>query len=89
MQLYHLPRDQSTQRPSARIEYNVINLATGMPVFNVVQTTNELGVAGNELTLQQQVPADHLGPGDYEVTIKVDDRVAQQSLATKARFVVR
>jgi GWxTD domain-containing protein len=89
MQVYHLSIDQKTQRPSARIEYNVVNLATGMPVFNLVQTTNEIGVAGQELTLQQHVPADNLGPGDYEVTIKVDDRVTQKSLAAKARFVVK
>lgn len=89
MQVYHLSLDQSTRKPSARVEYNVVNVANGMPVFDVVQTTGELGVAGSEVTLQQRVPPENLVPGAYEVTIKVDDRVAGQSLATKARFVVK
>ena len=89
MQVYHLALDQNTRKPSATIQYNVVNLATGAPVFELVQTTGQLGVAGDQLTLYQRVPPENLQPGVYQVTIKVSDLVAGQSIASGAKFEIK
>ncbi|HEY6305869.1 MAG TPA: GWxTD domain-containing protein, partial [Candidatus Angelobacter sp.] len=81
MQVYNLALDKNTQEPSATVEYRVVNVATGKPVFELVQSTGQMGNAGSQVTLQQRVPPDKLEPGVYQVTIKVNDLVAQQSIA--------
>jgi GWxTD domain-containing protein len=89
MQVYNLSLDKGAQKPAAAVEYHVVNVATGKPVFELLQTTGQMGNVGNQLTLQQRVPPDNLEPGVYEVTIKVNDLVAQQSIAPATKFVVK
>jgi hypothetical protein len=89
MQVYNLSLDKTTQKPSATIEYHVVNVTTGEPVFELVQTTSQIGNVGNQLTLEQRVPPDKLEPGVFQVTIKVNDLIAQQSIAPATKFVVK
>jgi hypothetical protein len=89
MQVYNLSLDKATQRPSATVEYRVVNVVTGKPAFELAQAGNQLASAGNQLTLQQRVPPENLEPGIYQVTIKVNDLVAQQSISPVTRFVVK
>jgi hypothetical protein len=71
------------------VEYRVVNVATGKPVFDLLQTTGQIGNPGSQLTLQQRVPPEKLEAGVYQVTIKVNDLVAQQSIAPTAKFAVK
>jgi GWxTD domain-containing protein len=89
MQVYNLSLDKDTQEPSATVEYRVVNVATGKPAFELVESSRQMRSAGNQLTLEQRLPPDKLEPGMYQVTIKVNDLVAQQSIAPEARFVVK
>ncbi len=89
MQVYNLSLDKDTQKPSATVEYQVVNVATNSPVFKAVQTTDQMGNVGSQLTLQQRIPPEKLQPGVYQVTIRVDDLLARQSIAPEARFVVK
>jgi GWxTD domain-containing protein len=89
MQVYNLSLDKNTQKPSATVAYHVVNVATGQPAFDLVQTTGQMGNVGSQLTLQQRVPPDKLEPGVYQVTIAVNDLLGQQSIAPTARFVVK
>lgn len=89
MQVYNLALDSRTKRPSARIEYNVVDLASGKPVWGLLQTTDQMGSLGKQLTLQQGLAAAELGPGLYQVTVKITDLIAKQSLSPVAQFVVK
>jgi GWxTD domain-containing protein len=89
MQVYNLSLDKSTQKPSATVEYRVVNVATGKPAFELVQTTRQLGNVGSNLTLHQRVPPESLEPGVYQVTIAVNDLLGQQSIAPTTKFVVK
>lgn len=89
MQVYNLSVDKDTRRPSATVEYRVVNVATGKPAFELLQTSDQMGNAGNQLTLQQRVPPDNLEPGLYQVTIKVHDLLAEQSIQPETRFAVK
>jgi GWxTD domain-containing protein len=90
MQAYNLALDQTTHQPSATVEYHVVNTATGSPVFDLKQSTEQMGSnVGNQLTLRQTLSPDNLVPGVYEVTIKVNDLVAKESIAPAVKFEVK
>src|SRR5262249_18274672 len=89
MQAYNLALDENTRKPSATVEYHVVNAATGSPVFDFTQSTEQMSNVGSQLTLRQSLSPDQLVPGVYEVTIKVNDLIAKQSIAPAARFEVK
>jgi len=89
MQAYNLAVDEITRKPSATVETYVVNTATRSRVFDFIQSTDQMGNVGNQLTLRQSLAPDNLAPGVYEVTIKVDDLVAKQSIAPVAKFEVK
>jgi hypothetical protein len=89
MQAYNLALDKTTSKPSATVEYHVVNTATGSPVLDFKQSTDEMGNVGNQLTLRQSLPPDNLIPGVYEVTIKVNDLIAKKTIAPAAKFEVK
>jgi len=88
MQVYNLGLD-SGAKPSASIEYQVVNAATNQPVIQLTETSERLDTAGNQITLRKSLPPDKLTSGLYLVTIKVNDIVSQQSVSTSAKFAVK
>ncbi len=88
MQVYNLGVDAST-KPSARIEYQVVNAATNQPVILMTDTAEQLDAAGSQITLRKSLPPDKLTSGVYLVTIKVNDLVSQQSISNSAKFAVK
>ncbi len=88
MQIYNLGVDASA-RPSANIEYQVVNAATNQQVVQLTDTAERLDAAGNQITLRKSLPPDKLEPGVYQVTIKVSDLVSRQSISASAKFAVR
>jgi hypothetical protein len=71
------------------VETYVVNTATRSRVFDLIQSTEQMGNVGNQLTLRQSLPPDNLAPGVYEVTIKINDLVAKQSIAPVVKFEVK
>jgi len=88
MQVYNLGIDQQTKKPSATIEYDVVNIATNKPVVHAVELTKDLGNVGEQVTLEKSMPLTSLEPGTYRVTIKVNDHVSKQEISPSARFAV-
>ena len=88
MQVYNLETDKKTNKPSATVEFDVVNAATNKPVVNAVESTDQMGNVGDQLTLEKVVPLASLDPGVYRVTIKVEDKLSKQTIAPSARFVV-
>lgn len=88
MQVYNLAMDEQTKKPSATIEYNIVNMATNKPVVHAVEDTAKLGNVGEQWTIEKSLPTQALEPGVYSVTIKVDDKVSKQTISPTARFSV-
>jgi GWxTD domain-containing protein len=90
MQVYNLGLDETTNKSSAEIEYQVINTATNQAVVSTKETSAQITAnAGNQLTLEKALPLASLAPGTYQVVIKVNDLVAKQTLPpARAKFVV-
>ena len=88
MQVYNLSLDDKTKKPSATIEYQVVNTATNQSVLNVTENTDQLKNAGDQMTLAKSLPLAQLGPGVYQVTIKVNDLLSKQTISPTAKFAV-
>jgi GWxTD domain-containing protein len=88
MQVYNLGVDDKTHRPSATVEYNVINAATNKPVVHTVESTDTMGNIGDQMTLQKTLSAANLDPGVYRIQIKVNDNISKQTVDPSATFAV-
>jgi len=88
MQVYNLGTDDKTHKPSATVEYNVVNAATNKAVIHSVESTEQMGNIGDQVTLQKTLSAANLDPGVYRIQIKVNDNISKQSVDPTATFAV-
>jgi hypothetical protein len=88
MQVYNLGVDDKTHKASATVEYDVVNAATNKPVIHTVESTDQMGNIGDQVTLQKTLAAANLDPGVYRIQIKVNDKVSKQSVDPTATFAV-
>jgi GWxTD domain-containing protein len=88
MQVYNLGIDQQTHKPSATVEYEITNVANHKSIVHAIESTQQMGNVGDQLTLARSLPLAQVEPGQYQVVIKVDDKVSKQSLAPTATFTV-
>jgi GWxTD domain-containing protein len=89
LQVYNLGLDQKTNKPSATVEYQVVNTATNQHVLDLTETTGQMGNIGDQVTLAKSIPLSQLDPGVYQVTIKVNDQISKQTISPTAKFVVQ
>jgi len=88
MQVYNLSVDEQTHKPSATVEYDVVNTATNKPVIHTVESTDKMGNVGEQITLEKSLSAANLQPGTYRIQIKVNDNVSKQTVDPSAMFAV-
>ena len=88
MQVYNLGVDEKTHKPSATFEYDIVNMATNKPVVQKVESTDQMGSIGEQVTLQKTIAAANLQPGIYKIEIKVNDNISKQTVDPSAVFAV-
>ncbi|HVZ18870.1 MAG TPA: GWxTD domain-containing protein [Terriglobales bacterium] len=88
LQVYGLTMDEKTNKPSANIEYEIVNMATKKPIVKMAESTTQFGNVGDQITLQKSLPLVSLEPGMYQITIKVDDNISKQEITPTAKFTV-
>jgi 5-hydroxyisourate hydrolase-like protein (transthyretin family) len=88
MQAYNLGVDDKTHKPSATVEYDVVNAATNKAVIHTVETTDKMGNIGDQMTLEKPLSASSLDPGVYRIQIKVNDNISKQAVDQSATFAV-
>jgi GWxTD domain-containing protein len=88
MQVYNLSVNDKTHKPSATVEYDVVNTTTNKPVIHTVESTEQMGNIGDQLTLQKTLSAANLGPGVYRIQIKVNDNISKQTVEPSSTFMV-
>ena len=88
MQIYNLSVDDKTHKPSATVEYDVVNAATNKAVIHTVESTDQMGNIGDQVTLQKTLSAANLVPGVYRIQIKVNDNISKQTVDPSATFAV-
>jgi len=87
MQVYNAGIDQTTLRPSVDVEYAL--LKDGKEIGKQAEDWRGLSDSGQRLTLARLIDTRQLGPGEYELAIRIRDRVSGQSLAPSAKFTVQ
>ena len=86
MQVYNAGIDQTTLRPSVDAEY--VLSKDGKELGKQVEDWRGLSDSGQRLTLARMIDTRGLLPGDYELVIRLRDRVSGQSLVPSAKFSV-
>ncbi len=88
MQVYKLQPDDKTKKTSAKIDYEIVNLANNQPVLQSSESTDAMGNVGDQVTLAKSLALNNFPPGVYRLTVKVDDNVSKQQIAPSVRFAV-
>src|SRR5829696_4179545 len=86
MQVYNAGIDQTTLRPAVDVEY--VLTKDGKEIFKQAEDWRGSSDAGQRLTLARLLPTTNLAPGEYEVVVRVRDKVSGNSLAPTQRFTV-
>ncbi len=91
LQVYNTGIDQTTLRPAVDVQY--VLMKDGKEVLNQAENWEGLSDSGQRLTLARLIPTTNLATGDYELKIKIKDRVPGgdgkiQTLEPSAKFTV-
>jgi hypothetical protein len=86
MQVYNAGIDQTTLRPAVDVEYAL--LKDGKEVFKQAEDWRGSADAGQRLTLARLLPTSNLAPGEYEIVVRVRDKVSGQSLSPSQKFQI-
>ncbi|HLH07981.1 MAG TPA: GWxTD domain-containing protein [Terriglobales bacterium] len=85
-QVYNLKIDEQTHRNNASVDIQIFQ--GGQAIKHVVQSSEQLHQSGEQLTVQESLPAQALAPGKYRIEIKTTDAVSNQSITRSADFTV-
>jgi GWxTD domain-containing protein len=88
MQVYNIQFDEKTKKPSATIDYAIVNTTSNQSVVKMTESTDTMQNPGTQLTLQKSLPLEKLPAGTYKITITVNDNVSKQTIAANQTFVV-
>ena len=86
LQLYNAGIDQTTLRPSVDVEYLLTK--DGKEISRQAEDWRGVIDSGQRLTLAHLLESQPLAAGEYELTIRIRDRVSGQTLAPAAKFTV-
>jgi len=86
MQVYNAGVDQTTLRPSVDVEYAL--LKDGKELGKQAEDWRGMSDSGQRLTLARLIDSRALPPGEYELAIRIRDRVTGQTLSPSAKFTV-
>jgi GWxTD domain-containing protein len=84
MQIYNAGVDQTTLRPSVDVEY--VLMKDGKEIGKQTEDWRGNSDAGQRLTLARMLDTRNLAPGDYNLEVRVKDRVSGQALVQSAKF---
>ena len=86
LQVYNSGIDQTTLKPSVDVEY--VLSKDGKELLRQPENWEGLSDAGQRLTLARLLPTAQLTPGNYEIKIKIHDRVSNQEIEPSDKFTV-
>ncbi len=91
MQVYNAGIDQTTLRPAVDVQY--VLMKGGKEILSQAENWEGLSDSGQRLTLARLIPTATLATGEYELKIKIKDRVPNsdgkiQTLEPTAKFTV-
>jgi hypothetical protein len=86
MQIYNAGIDQTTLRPSIDVEYALMK--DGKELGKQIEDWKGMSDSGQRLTLARLIDTRALPVGEYELAIRIRDRVTGQTLSPSQKFSV-
>jgi GWxTD domain-containing protein len=86
MQVYNAGIDQTTLRPAVDVEY--VLTKGGKELLHQSEDWSGLSDSGQRLTLARLLPTTRLETGDYEIKIRIKDRVTGQMQEPTEKFTI-
>ena len=86
MQVYNAGIDQTTLRPAVDVQY--VLMKDGKEILNQPENWEGLSDSGQRLTLARLLPSYAMPLGNYELKIKIKDRVSGQLLEKSSKFTI-
>lgn len=86
MQIYNTGIDQTTLRPSVDVDY--VLTKDGKEILNQKEDWSGLSDSGQRLTLARLLPTGQMALGDYEIKVKIKDRVSGQYKEGLGKFTI-
>lgn len=86
MQVYNAGIDQTTLRPAVDVQY--VLTKDGKELLNQPENWEGLSDSGQRLTLARLLPTNAMPTGDYELKVKIKDRVSGQLIEKATKFSI-
>jgi hypothetical protein len=86
LQVYNAGIDQTTLRPSVDVEY--VLSKDGKELGKQPEDWRGMSDSGQRLTLARLIDTQRLPAGEYDLMVRIRDRVSGQTLAPSAKFTV-
>jgi len=89
LQLYNFAPDQTTQKPSGSIEYEIDRAGSNEKVMDFSEEIGSIANASaSQVTIEKQLPLNTFGFGTYTLKVKATDRNRDQSIQRQGNFTV-
>jgi hypothetical protein len=86
VQFYNFTPDEKTKKPSGSISYEITKKGTNEKVLDVSEDVSTIAnSSANQVTVEKILPLKTLAPGQYEIKLKVTDKVSNQTISPVAR----
>lgn len=86
LQVYNAAMDQTLLRPAVDVDY--VLLKDGIEISKQSDNWREINDAGLRLTLTRLIDSRALAVGEYQIQVRIHDRVTQQSITPSTSFTV-
>jgi hypothetical protein len=89
LQLYNFGVDEKTHKPNADIQYEIVKSGSNEKIIDFTEPASSIpGASGSQITIEKLLPLKTLAPGQYELKMKVTDKIRNQTLTPSAKFTV-
>ncbi len=90
MQIYNFGQSEETSRPEGNVTYQIARLdSPDELLLDFTENVNDIrGASARQVVIEKLLPLQSLEPGDYRLSLLVEDSVKNESLAPTATFKV-
>lgn len=90
MQIYNLGQSEETSRPEGNVTYQIARLdSPDELLLNFTEDVNSIrGASSRQVVIEKLLPLQSLEPGEYRLSLLVQDDIKNESLAPTATFKV-
>jgi len=86
VKLYNFEADEKTRKPIGEVVYEVTKVGSTDKIFEFTEDIKD--GSPMEVTIEKLLPLKSLAPGQYELKMKVTDKIRNQTVTPSAKFTI-